>query len=408
MKHLLMIWVCLLVLPSHTEAREAKEHDKDVEYDESRLPRYDLPPLLVSSTGEAITTPEAWYQKRRPEILSMFANLVYGSVPRPAQPVDVRFEVVKTDPNFMSSTPHQESPVWQVTLRVPKCLEEPATELLAQLLEQPVSAYCPLEEEDALVSAFITDCSSWDRQKAATIKEQLRTFFPELLQQHPLGVSCRKIKSSDWQESWKRHFKPLEIGNRLLIKPSWNQRKPKRNQACIILDPGLSFGTGQHATTRFCLEEIERLQQSDAPQSLLDIGTGSGILAIAGAKLGFQKIKAFDYDPEAVRVARENAASNDVADNIQMSRSDLTRLKPESRTRYSIVCANLTHDLLKTYATTILSRVQAQGYLLLAGILKEQFPAVEARFQALGCRLINSQVEKEWKSGSFCCDGPPR
>ena len=305
----------------------------------------------------------------------------------------------------MTTSATSETPVWQISLDVPKCLEEPVTELLGALLEQPASAYCPLESDLALVSAYITDRSVWNAEKARTLKDQIQSFFPEEAGGLNLKIHCRKIKANDWQESWKRHFKPLDIGERLLIKPSWNKRKPKKSQQLIVLDPGLSFGTGQHATTRFCLEEIERLQSTSESQSLLDIGTGSGILAIAAVKLGFSPVKAFDFDPDSVQVTRENARDNDVLDRIQITKSDLTKLKPVTRQRYDFVCANLTHDLLKSCARTIVNRVKPGGSLLLAGILKEQFPAVKKCFQALGFKQIRTQEEKEWKSGSFKAPG---
>ena len=135
-------------------------------------------------------------------------------------------------------------------------------------------------------------------------------------------ITIAKVRREDWAESWKRHFKPIEIGDALLVKPSWSKRRLRKNQALVILDPGLSFGTGQHPTTAFCLGEIVRLSNAmaGAPlprrttaqqrrrhrtpatrQSFLDIGTGSGILAIAAAKLGYRPVHAFDFDAEAVR-----------------------------------------------------------------------------------------------------------
>ena len=130
----------------------------------------------------------------------------------------------------------------------------------------------------------------------------------------PTGLTCptgrlriRKL-DPDWKESWKRHFKPMEIGDALLIKPSWSKKRARKSQKVIVLDPGLSFGTGQHATTSFCLDEIVRLKRSASSprrlQSFLDIGTGSGILAIAAAKMGYAPIYAIDYDSDAVRIAR--------------------------------------------------------------------------------------------------------
>ena len=101
-------------------------------------------------------------------------------------------------------------------------------------------------------------------------------------------IEIAKVKREDWAESWKRHFHPIEIGKTLLVKPSWSKKRPAKNQAVVILDPGLSFGTGQHPTTSFCLHQIARGRKNGTPRpSFLDIGTGSGILAIAAAKLGY-------------------------------------------------------------------------------------------------------------------------
>ena len=135
-----------------------------------------------------------------------------------------------------------------------------------------------------------------------------------------------KVRRENWAESWKRHFKPIEIGGELLIKPSWSKRRAKKNQAVLILDPGLSFGTGQHPTTSFCLEQLVQHRTIKADQSFLDIGTGSGILALAAAKLGYSLVEAFDFDPEAVAIARTNARRNRVSDKI-MSRLRATLVK---------------------------------------------------------------------------------
>ena len=127
-------------------------------------------------------------------------------------------------------------------------------------------------------------------------------------------IQVKKVPARDWSESWKRHFKPLDLGPRLLVKPTWSRRAPKKTQALVVLDPGLSFGTGQHATTRFCLEQLVALRDPEnASQSMLDVGTGSGILAIAAVKLGYRPVDAFDFDADCVRVANENTELNGVA-----------------------------------------------------------------------------------------------
>ena len=172
---------------------------------------------------------------------------------------------------------------------------------------------------------------------------------------------------------------------------------PKRGQAVVVLDPGLSFGTGQHPTTSFCLEQLARLRRN-GKQSLLDAGCGSGILAIAAVKLGYAPVEAFDFDPEAVRVAKENARVNQVQPRI--ARRDLTKL-PARGKPFDVVCANLIHDLLIAERDKLLNRVAEGGTLVLAGILNEQFAAVKRAFMAAGMKSVAERSVREWCSGAF-------
>ena len=210
------------------------------------------------------------------------------------------------------------------------------------------------------------------------------------------------MKREDWAESWKRHFHPLEIGGALLVKPSWSKKRPRKNQAVVILDPGLSFGTGQHPTTSFCLHEIVRCHKNGTKVTFLDIGTGSGILAIAATKLGFAPVHAFDFDPEAVRVARENAHKNKVDSKLKPTRGDVTKLPLKPSRQYDLVCANLISNLLIAERRRIVNRLKPGGTLVLAGILTAEFAEVERAFADLGLKLVARRVENEWCSGSFC------
>ncbi len=220
------------------------------------------------------------------------------------------------------------------------------------------------------------------------------------------GFECGKLKTrllpaENWAESWKKHFKPIQIGDALLIKPSWSKLKPKKNQHVVILDPGLSFGTGQHATTSFCLSQIVKCRQSEKKQSFLDIGTGSGILAIAAAKVGYSPLNAFDFDPESIRVSKENVLVNGVGKAVRPTQQDLTKASVKSKTQFDLVCANLIFDLLIQEVQRITNRVKPGGTLVLAGILKTQFPAVQKTFEKAGFQLIRTKQEKEWRSGMF-------
>ena len=217
----------------------------------------------------------------------------------------------------------------------------------------------------------------------------------------PARIQVKKVPARDWSESWKRHFKPLDLGPRLLVKPTWSRRAPKKSQALVVLDPGLSFGTGQHATTRFCLEQLVALRDPQSAQSMLDVGTGSGILAIAAVKLGYQPVSAFDFDPDCVRVANENTELNGVAEILKVTQDDITQVPKKPKQRYSVVCANLIYDLLIAERDRLLARVAPGGSLVLAGILETQFNLVRKAFEQAGWQMLASKVDKEWRSGTF-------
>ncbi len=227
---------------------------------------------------------------------------------------------------------------------------------------------------------------------------------PTHLKCPPGRLRIRKL-DPNWKESWKKHFQPMEIGDALLIKPSWSKKRPGKSQKVIVLDPGLSFGTGQHATTSYCLNEIVRLAKSASSprrlRSFLDIGTGSGILAIAAAKMGYAPIFAIDYDADAVRIAKANAKRNRVAHKIQFEHRDLTELKLRHFPRCDLIGANLIYDMLCAEAKRITSWLKPGGNLVLAGILREQFAKVSASYERFGLKLTRSKMHNEWHSGTM-------
>ena len=274
--------------------------------------------------------------------------------------------------------------------------EDAVVEMLTDLFGQPASIYADTEKQTTSAIAYSEHFTPGQRRQ---LHEGLRNIREAGLKLGAGRVTVQRVRRENWAESWKRHFKPLEISSRLLVLPSWSKRKPKRGQAAVVLDPGLSFGTGQHPTTAFCLEQIASLRCEAERQGLLDIGCGSGILAIAAIKLGYSPVKAFDFDPEAVRVARENAAANGVS--LSVSRQDLTRLSRRSREKFDIVCANLIYDLLVQERARIQTRLAPGGTLVLAGILRKQFPGVQRAYEAAGLRLVASRAAREWRSGAF-------
>jgi ribosomal protein L11 methyltransferase len=285
--------------------------------------------------------------------------------------------------------------LWKVSLHIAPESEDAASELLGTIFGTPASVYSDVETRETIASVYVDAVRAPNRSQ---LRSALRGIGEAGLDIGPGKISVRKVRREDWAESWKRHFKPLEISSRLLVKPSWSKRRPKRGQAMVILDPGLSFGTGQHPTTAFCLEQLAKLRRDGTKQSLLDVGCGSGILAIAAVKLGYGPVQAFDFDPEAVRVAKENAGVNDV--QLRIARRDLTRLPREGKP-FDVVCANLIYDLLIAERDKLLNRVTPDGTLVLAGILNEQFAAVKGAFTKAGMKLIAQRTVGEWTSGAF-------
>ncbi|MGV3774864.1 MAG: 50S ribosomal protein L11 methyltransferase [Verrucomicrobiales bacterium] len=294
-------------------------------------------------------------------------------------------------------------PLWRLSVTVHPEAEEAAGERLERLFGKLPSIYSDLEKQVSILTVFEEGTSKPLQSKKGAVAEQLLQIEACGLQISPAAIEVKKVAREDWAESWKKHFKPLKIGSSLLVKPSWIKMKPAKGQAVVVLDPGLSFGTGQHATTSFCLRQIvaHRPKEKNEQRSFLDMGTGSGILAIAAAKLGYAPVDAFDFDPVAVEVAGKNAEVNKLAGKLTVKRADLTKLPQNSRKKYDLVCANLIYDLLLDQNEKIVNRLAPGGTLVLAGILTTQFEAVKASIEKLGLRLIKDKVEKEWRSGAF-------
>ena len=290
----------------------------------------------------------------------------------------------------------------QVSVTTPADAEEAVVDLLERTFHLPPSTYSPQEIPSSVVSVFCPAAQPVTPAQFGLLRAGLKQMVSCGLVAVPGRISVRKIRQEDWAESWKRHFKPIEIGRALLIKPGWRRQRPRQGQAVVILDPGLSFGTGNHPTTAFCLSQVVACRKTGQIRSFLDMGTGSGILAIAAAKLGYHPIAAFDYDPTAIRVARANAQQNGVQKMVRFRRLDLTRATVSSLSAYDLVCANLETPLLIEHAPRIGRCLKPGGTLVLAGILAAQFDTVERVYAGLGLECVIARTENEWRSGAFC------
>jgi len=203
-------------------------------------------------------------------------------------------------------------------------------------------------------------------------------------------IGSRMVADEDWAHSWMIHSEPQVVGERLYICPSWAAAAPSGRTA-IIIDPGMAFGTGQHATTQGCLQQLERVIVGGSITRALDVGTGSGVLAIALAKLGVDEVWAVDTDPVACRVATANASVNGVGTRVRVT-SDLADV-PGS---FDLIVANLFADLLEVLARQLVERLKADGTLIVSGLLGVDEARVLTAYEAVGLAGARRQFEEPW------------
>ena len=203
---------------------------------------------------------------------------------------------------------------------------------------------------------------------------------------------AREYKEQDWTTFWQHHFKIVEIGQNLRIVPEWEEA-PDDSKINIIINPGLSFGTGGHFTTKFCLEALEEAFLTLDVDTMIDAGTGSGILSIAAIKLGIPDVAAFDYDPVCVDQCTLNASRNGIASKIHFFQADV--LQPGWNTKPAdLVCANILTSVLLDAAPLI--KRAAKKRILLSGIREIEGDAVADTFIQLGCKEISRDGDGQW------------
>ena len=271
-----------------------------------------------------------------------------------------------------------------LTLLTTQCDAEQISDWVAEHLEKTVVELKKPGGTDVVLEIYFDDTVE------AELGARALAPFPNS------GTSIRTYAAEEWSESWKKHFKPMDIGKKLRVCPPWlseeGEQKTEDGRIEIVINPGLSFGTGNHFTTRFCLEQLDRFVPESGAKTMLDIGTGSGVLAIASIKLGADQALGVDFDELCVEQSVLNADVNGVADQTSFRKHDITEGWPDET--YDIVCANIYASLLIDNASTLL-RV-AGNYLLLTGIREVEIDGVADTFVQLGGREIVRDCDGEW------------
>ena len=232
-------------------------------------------------------------------------------------------------------------------------------------------------------------------EDAARVRRSLRLalrFAP--LESPPRWRRACRLPEDDWRHSWKRFFKPQRIGQRLLIKPSWATYEVTAADTVIEIDPGMAFGTGQHPTTAMCLRALEeRLRPGDY---VLDLGTGSGILAIAAARLGAGPVLALDVEPQAVKAARQNAAANGVEGAVEVREGTLS--DGALGERFDLIVANISGLTIERLAAPLAGSLKAGGTLIVSGFLDDTVEGLRRVLGEAGLNVERAQAEGVWRA----------
>lgn len=245
------------------------------------------------------------------------------------------------------------------------------------------------EDGPVVVRAYLAaDDDLWEQKK------NVREGLWHLGQIRPIpDPSFRFVAEEDWAEAWRERLEVLQVGERLVIRPSWLDYEPQADDVVIELDPGMAFGTGLHPTTQLCLCALEAFVQPG--MEVLDLGTGSGILAIAAAKLGAKRVLALDNDQGAAKVAARNAADNGVAECVQVRQGSLA----DATESYDLVVVNiLARVIVEMVGEGLSERLRPDGLLVTAGIIDEKVAEVAAAFERGNLELIGQRRRGDWVS----------
>jgi ribosomal protein L11 methyltransferase len=287
----------------------------------------------------------------------------------------------------------------ELSLRAPAEYVEPLSVIFQQhgyggVAVELVGGYNPDEDETEAddSTAILRSYLPIDRTTASR-KEHIRVaveLISRLCSLSPLEE--RVLEEGEWMESWKSHFSVLHMG-RIVICPSWMEYTAKPGEVVIGMDPGMAFGTGHHPTTRMCLMELEKLVTPG--MKVMDVGTGSGILTVAAAKLGAGHVLALDIDPLAIEAARANVRANGLQRVVKVQRHALS-LEDGSRGEFDLVVANLYTKVILSIAPTLMAQLVPQGNIIVSGIMADRATEVEKHLEAAGCTLLRMTSEGDW------------
>ncbi|GCE47441.1 ribosomal protein L11 methyltransferase [Thermosporothrix hazakensis] len=267
------------------------------------------------------------------------------------------------------------------------------------VIEQPIElyeegqAYRVLEGQPVKLHAYVP-IDGTEEDICLRVREALWHF--SAIGSHLVGdLETRPVSEEDWANAWKEYYHVTLIGKRLVIRPSWRDYTPKPEEVVLTLDPGMAFGTGLHPTTRMCLEQLEKRVKPG--MQVLDVGTGSGILAIAAARLGAAHVHAIDNSSVAAESAAENAKMNDLDDRIDVVLGVLDeQTAKQHEGKYDLVLANIIAHVIGGMAPQLAQTLAPDGLLIVSGIIEERRKDAEEPLYAAGLELVEKVMMEDW------------
>ncbi len=277
----------------------------------------------------------------------------------------------------------------ELQVEIPSSFLEAVANFLIEQGSPGIVQKAPGQARERVIAYFPKD-RSW-----AAKRKRVRTYLRSLckLQPSTCRLYSKVIREENWGEAWKSNFRPVRVTSDLVVKPPWEPYPPKGGGLVIEIDPGMAFGTGTHPSTQICLRTLKELIPSfSGHPSILDVGTGSGILAIAGLKLGGGRVVAMDIDPLAIQNAQKNARRNKLDSRIDFRTGSLNHL----RGHFDIVVANLLPQELLPLSTLLSRRLARGGVLIISGFLRGQKREIAEVFAAQGLEVQVAREAKGW------------
>ena len=229
-----------------------------------------------------------------------------------------------------------------------------------------------------------------------TLQQEIKTLASRGVNTAPAVLTTAELQDEDWSDTWKQYFHTEKPGERVVIKPTWEEYEPKDDEVVIELDPGAAFGTGTHATTSMCIRQLEKLLKPG--MTVFDVGTGSGILSIISAKLGAKNIQAVDYDDSVLKIVEENLEQNNVQDIISVAQSDLMQ---NVHGKAELVIANIIADIIIRLFDQLDEHLEKGGTLLTSGIIEDRIEDVLAAAEKHGYGVVERLENKGWACITF-------